>query len=41
MNSVAYFLLGITGFFAVLGLGIAWASHRAHQRDKRDRNQAH
>lgn len=35
MNAVAYFMLGITGVLALLGLAVAWSSHKAHQRERR------
>lgn len=40
MNSVAYLLLGLTGLLALAGLGIAYASHKAHERDKQKRREA-
>ncbi len=41
MNFAAYLLLGLTGVLALAGLGIAYASHKAHVRDKQNRGGAH
>jgi hypothetical protein len=38
MNAVAYVMLGITGVLALLGLAVAWSSHKAHQRKFRSRS---
>ena len=37
---MAYLLLGLTGVLALVGLGIAYASHKAHERDKKNRRGA-
>jgi hypothetical protein len=37
MNFTAYLMLGLTGVLAFIGLGLAYASHKAHERDKQDR----
>jgi hypothetical protein len=35
MNATAYLMLGITFGLALLGLAVAWSSHKVHQRNRK------